>query len=172
MHPYTRYPRIAISFCARCKWHNRAVWYVQEIMQTFGDPEKGLFVAEVALQPSYDEPGLFEIILERDAGSPQILYKRRLKKTNEPQNEEYYFDGFPDSKFVKQLVRNALFPEKQLGHIDKYSEADLLGEGMRKIPRDNEGKNDGGKEGKASEGDNKGSEGQNGVDCEKCKAEE
>lgn len=113
-------PKVKIEFCAKCKWHNRAVWYLQEIMQTFSDPEKNL-VKEVALCPSYDKPGIFEVTVEKEDGVVMI-YKRKLKKSAEPQTESFYFDGFPDSKLLKNLIRNELFPDQGLGHVDGKSD--------------------------------------------------
>lgn len=119
-----KYPRVVIEYCAACKWHNRAVWYLQEILQTFGSPEKH-FIPEVALQPVYDSPGIFQITLcKSQDGEPQIIYKRRLKKAKESQSASYYYDGFPDSKLLKSLLRNILFPTENLGHIDRFSKAE------------------------------------------------
>lgn len=116
-----KYPRVNIQFCAKCKWHNRAVWYLQELMQTFGDEEKG-YIAEIALQPVQDMPGLFQIdLLRGEDYTPEIIYKRKFKKSTEKQDEDYYFEGFPDSKLLKTLIRNKLFPEAGLGHIDRYN---------------------------------------------------
>ncbi|KAF3992174.1 hypothetical protein FT663_01309 [Candidozyma haemuli var. vulneris] len=109
-------PKVSISYCARCKWQNRAVWYLQEILQTFSDPEKNL-IPEVAVCPSYDNPGLFEISVTKD-NQEQIVYKRKMKKSDVDQSAEYYYDGFPDSKLLKVLLRNALFPEAGLGHAE------------------------------------------------------
>lgn len=109
-------PKVTIEFCAKCKWHNRAVWYAQEILQTFSDPESNL-VAEIALCPSYSQPGLFQVTVEDDKGKRPI-YRRRMKKSDSPQTEAFYYDGFPDSKLLKQLIRNALFPSVALGHVD------------------------------------------------------
>ena len=30
-----KYPRIIIQYCHQCKWQNRAIWYLQEFLQTF-----------------------------------------------------------------------------------------------------------------------------------------
>lgn len=122
-----KFPRVSIEFCAACKWHNRAVWYLQEVMQTFSDPEKN-FIPEVALQPVYNNPGLFQVVVIKDANSqPEIIYKRKFKKQGLAQEESYYFDGFPDSKLLKGLLRDKLFPQEQLGHTDKYK--DVLNDG-------------------------------------------
>lgn len=110
-------PKVSIEYCARCKWQNRAIWYLQEILQTFGDPE-GSFVAEVSVVPSYDQPGLFRVTTTSAEGKEAIVYWRRMKKLDEAQDEAYYFDGFPDSKLLKVLIRNELFPGQQMGHVD------------------------------------------------------
>lgn len=109
-------PKVRIEYCAKCKWHNRAVWYAQEVLQTFSDPDSNL-VAEVALCPSYTNPGLFQVTVENSTGET-IIYRRRMKKSATEQSEEYYYDGFPDSKLLKQLIRNTLFPKVGLGHVD------------------------------------------------------
>lgn len=117
-------PKVTIYYCAKCKWQNRAIWYLQEVLQTFSDPESH-FVAEVSLCPVYDQPGLFEVDVTKD-GESTIIYKRKMKKSTEPQAESYYYDGFPDSKLLKILIRNNLFPESNLGHVDGHS-ADTQG---------------------------------------------
>lgn len=109
-------PKVTIYYCARCKWQNRAVWYLQEILQTFSDPEKNL-IPEVAVCPSYDLPGLFEITVTNKEGE-KTVYKRRMKKLAESQSELYFYDGFPDLKLLKVLLRNALFPKADLGHAE------------------------------------------------------
>lgn len=116
--PMPGLPKVTIEYCAKCKWHNRAVWYLLEVLQTFSDPEKNL-VAEVAVRPRYDQPGMFQVIVASANGS-KVVYRRRMKKTELPQDEEYYYDGFPDSKLLKVLIRNELFPELGLGHVDGH----------------------------------------------------
>lgn len=110
-------PKVTIRFCAKCKWHNRAIWYTQEVLQTFSDPEKNL-VTEVAVCPLHDQPGLFEVAVAPDNEGETVIYRRRMKKLDLDQSEEFYYDGFPDSKLLKQLIRNHLFPEAGLGHVD------------------------------------------------------
>lgn len=124
-----KYPRVVIQFCASCKWHLRAVWYLQEIMQTFSDQDKN-FIPEIAVQPIYDQPGVFQVLVMKESNNaPEILYKKKSKKSQVPQSEEFYYDGFPDSKFLKALLRDKLFPSQSLGHIDKYQSG--LNEGRR-----------------------------------------
>lgn len=109
-------PKVTIEYCAKCKWQNRAVWYLQEVLQTFSEPGKNL-VAEVAVCPLYDKPGVFQVVVASERGE-KVIYRRRMKKATEPQNEPFYYDGFPDSKLLKVLIRNELFPELRLGHVD------------------------------------------------------
>lgn len=110
-------PKVTIQFCAKCKWQNRAIWYVLEILQTFSDPEKNL-IAEVSVCPMYDQPGLFQVLVSTENGTDKVIYRRKMKKSELPQTEEFYYDGFPDSKLLKILLRNELFPEAGLGHAD------------------------------------------------------
>ncbi|RLV90282.1 hypothetical protein JA1_004670 [Spathaspora sp. JA1] len=104
-----RYPRIIIQYCNKCKWQNRAVWYMQEILQTF--PEE---IQDISLQPILDHPGIFQIILVESETKSEILYKRKFKsqelidKYAEIGEEKYTFEGFPDSKFVKILIKDKL----------------------------------------------------------------
>ncbi|KAK6200973.1 Rdx family-domain-containing protein [Scheffersomyces amazonensis] len=128
------YPKVVIRYCAKCKWQNRAIWYVTEILQTFGE-----VINEVSVQPIYDKPGVFEIILVEET-STTVLYKRKFKnaelakkyategETGE-QTEEYYYDGFPDSKLVKLLIKDALngSVKVKLGnHIMKTDTTNIL----------------------------------------------
>lgn len=108
----TAYPKVTIKFCVKCKWHNRAIWYVQEILQTFPT------IGEVALQPTSDPAGLFEIQVATSADLVQTVYKRKYRTSTEPQTEEYYYDGFPDAKLVKGLVKRALGETRDLGHSE------------------------------------------------------
>ncbi|CDR43898.1 CYFA0S13e00430g1_1 [Cyberlindnera fabianii] len=95
------YPRVTIKFCTRCKWNLRASWYLQELLQTFGEQ-----LGEVALVPF--ESGVFRVETQRDDTSDEVLVWDRVKD-----------GGFPDSKILKQRVRDTLFPQDKLGHVDK-----------------------------------------------------
>lgn len=94
------YPRVAIEFCTACKWNLRAAWYLQELLSTFGHD-----LGEVALIPA--DSGVFRVTIELADGAKMELWDR--KKMN----------GFPDSKELKQLVRNVIDPTRSLGHSDK-----------------------------------------------------
>jgi selenoprotein W-related protein len=88
-------PRLEIEYCRQCRWLLRAAWLAQELLTTF---EKEL--GEVALVPGTN--GIFEVRLEGE-----MLFSRREH------------GRFPESKEVKQLVRDRIAPERHLGHSDR-----------------------------------------------------
>jgi selenoprotein W-related protein len=88
-------PRIAISYCTQCKWLLRAAWMAQELLQTFGDD-----LSEVALIPGTG--GIFSISV-----NDEVIWDRKAR------------EGFPEAKVLKQLVRDQIDPERDLGHSDR-----------------------------------------------------
>ena len=88
-------PRIEIEYCTQCRWLLRAAWMAQELLTTF-ETELG----EVALRPGTG--GVFEI---RTDGA--TLWSRSERGC------------FPDIKELKQLVRDRIAPEMNLGHSDR-----------------------------------------------------
>lgn len=113
--PLFNLPQIKISYCIKCKWSLRAVWYLQEILQTFTNNPKypEYHIPEISLIPSL-VPGTFKIELYKTAdeilgrNAPYLLWERKRD------------DGFPDSKILKQKIRDLLFPGGELGHIDAH----------------------------------------------------
>jgi selenoprotein W-related protein len=87
--------RLEIEYCRQCRWLLRAAWLAQELLTTF---EKEL--GEVALVPGIN--GIFEVRLEGE-----MLFSRREH------------GRFPESKELKQLVRDRIAPERHLGHSDR-----------------------------------------------------
>ncbi len=85
-------PRLEIEYCTQCRWLLRAAWMAQELLTTF---EKEL--GEVALIPG--EGGIFEVRLEGNS-----IFSREQERR------------FPESKELKQLVRDRIAPDKDLGH--------------------------------------------------------
>ena len=59
-------------------------------------------IKEVSLRPSRNEAGVFKIFCGNE-----LIWCR--KKDN----------GFPEIKVLKQLIRDQIIPEKNLGHIDR-----------------------------------------------------
>jgi len=88
-------PGIVITYCTQCNWLLRAGWMAQELLQTFGTDLGG-----VTLVPGTG--GIFTI----DADQHRLWDRKRD-------------GGFPDVKTLKQLVRDHIDPERDLGHIDR-----------------------------------------------------
>lgn len=104
------YPKVSIRFCTRCKWNLRSAWYLQELLQTFGDS-----IGEISLIPG--ETGEFWVLGQLEQNSEEItIWDRKLE------------GGFPDSKFLKQRVRTLLFrDEVSVGkHIERTGQRETL----------------------------------------------
>lgn len=89
-------PRIEIDYCTGCRWLLRAAWIGQELLSTFEQE-----LAEVVLRPSADG-GVFEIRLDG-----RTIWSRKSA------------GRFPEMKELKQIVRDAVSPGRDLGHIDQ-----------------------------------------------------
>ena len=120
-----KYPRIIIQYCHQCKWQNRAIWYLQEFLQTFASSSTlEIKIYDISIQPIFDFPGVFQIILQKESTNnkmeTKIIYRRKFK------NEEKYHD----SKFLKKLIKMELGPELSIGnHLEKYSDDNKLYDG-------------------------------------------
>lgn len=88
-------PQVTITYCTQCNWLLRSAWMAQELLSTFG-PELGA----VTLVPGTG--GVFEITVDGT-----LVWERRRDS------------GFPDVKALKQKVRDAFAPERDLGHLDR-----------------------------------------------------
>jgi selenoprotein W-related protein len=88
-------PRLEIEYCTQCRWLMRAAWMAQELLTTF-EGELG----EIALIPG--SGGIFEVRLDGET-----LYSRKRE------------GRFPESKELKQLVRDRIAPGRDLGHSDR-----------------------------------------------------
>ncbi|MEM9160077.1 MAG: SelT/SelW/SelH family protein [Verrucomicrobiota bacterium] len=91
-------PRLSILYCKQCRWLLRAAWLGQELLTTFQDE-----LGEVALQP--DSGGILEVRL-----NGELLFSRKEA------------GRFPEAKEIKQLVRDRIAPNRDLGHSDKKDE--------------------------------------------------
>ncbi|MGB2247897.1 MAG: SelT/SelW/SelH family protein [Alcanivorax sediminis] len=87
--------RVTILYCSQCNWLLRSGWYAQELLNTFSDE-----LDEVALQPGTG--GVFRI-----SANDLCIWERKKE------------GGFPEITELKRRVRDALFPERDLGHIDR-----------------------------------------------------
>ncbi len=86
---------VHIYFCAKCNWGLRAHWMSQELFFTFADDISGVCLHQ-------GQGGQYEIWLD-----DQRLWCRKAQ------------GGFPDPKVLKQIVRDALCPDRDLGHVDR-----------------------------------------------------
>lgn len=87
--------RVKITYCTQCRWLLRAAWMAQELLSTFDTD-----LQEVALVPGTG--GIFEVHL-----NGELLFSRKEA------------GRFPESKELKQLVRDRIDPERDLGHSDR-----------------------------------------------------
>ncbi len=92
-------PSVVIEYCPKCGWLLRAAYMAQEILATFTDDIKS-----VTLQPS-EVGGSYKIFIDE-----KKIFDRK----------EY--NGFPEIKEIKQLVRDLVNPGKSLGHADRKSD--------------------------------------------------
>lgn len=88
-------PAVTIAYCTQCNWLLRAGWMAQELLSTFGED-----LGSVALLPG--SGGVFEI---RVGGV--VIWERKRD------------GGFPDARVLKQRLRDAIDPARDLGHIDR-----------------------------------------------------
>lgn len=89
-------PIITIEYCPKCGWLLRAAYMAQELLTTFAEELGG-----VTLKPS-EVAGRYTIFVNGES-----IFDRKRN------------GGFADIKDIKQLVRNAVAPEKNLGHSDR-----------------------------------------------------
>ncbi len=88
-------PRVEIEYCTQCGWLLRAAWMAQELLTTFVNE-----LGEVALVPGTG--GVFEIRCEGET-----IFSRKVA------------GRFPEAREIKQLVRDLIDPERDLGHSDR-----------------------------------------------------
>jgi selenoprotein W-related protein len=87
--------QVEIEYCTQCRWLLRAAWLAQELLTTF---EADL--AGVNLMPGTG--GILEVRL-----NGAVIFSRKAA------------GRFPESKELKQLIRDVIAPERDLGHSDK-----------------------------------------------------
>ncbi|MCB4810334.1 SelT/SelW/SelH family protein [Methylovorus menthalis] len=86
---------IELEYCTQCRWLLRAAWMAQELLTTFESD-----IERVSLVPGTG--GIFEVRL-----NGETIFSR--KQT----------ERFPESKELKQLIRDRIDPERSLGHSDR-----------------------------------------------------
>ncbi len=91
----SKLPEVEIEYCTQCRWLLRAAWMAQELLTTF-DSDLG----RVSLVPGTG--GIFDVRL-----NGELLFSRNKQ------------ERFPESKELKQLIRDRIDPERDLGHSDR-----------------------------------------------------
>lgn len=86
---------LSITYCTQCNWLLRSAWMAQEVLSTFS-----LEMGAVTLVPATG--GAFEISLDGE-----VIWERKRD------------GGFPDVKQLKQMVRDRIDPDRDLGHLDR-----------------------------------------------------
>lgn len=87
--------RVKIVYCTQCRWLPRACWMAQELLTTFEQE-----LDEVALAPGTG--GTFDVSLNE-----KMIFSRAQE------------GRFPESKELKQLIRDKVSPDRDLGHSDR-----------------------------------------------------
>jgi selenoprotein W-related protein len=87
--------RVDILYCTQCRWLLRAAWMAQELLTTFEQE-----IGELTLRPG--SGGVFEIRANGD-----LVWSRKAQ------------GRFPEIAELKQLVRDRVAPERDLGHPDR-----------------------------------------------------
>lgn len=87
--------KVKIEYCTQCRWLLRSSWMAQELLTTFE-----VEIQELTLKPGTG--GVFEVSV-----NDEVVWSRK---------EE---GRFPNIKELKQKVRDAVAPDKSLGHSDR-----------------------------------------------------
>lgn len=87
--------QVEIEYCTQCRWLLRAAWLAQELLTTFETELKA-----VTLVPGTG--GVFEVRLDGET----VFSRTREER-------------FPEAKELKQLIRDRIAPERDLGHSDR-----------------------------------------------------
>ena len=87
-------PILTLTYCTQCRWLLRAAWLAQELLTTFEAEIGG-----VTLIPG--SGGVFEVRVDQT-----LVWSRRDE------------GRFPETKELKQKVRDLIAPDRDLGHSD------------------------------------------------------
>jgi selenoprotein W-related protein len=92
--------KVEIEYCTQCRWLLRAAWLAQELLTTFETD-----LTAVSLLPGTG--GVFEVRL-----NGAVIFSRKQA------------ERFPESKELKQLIRDVIAPERDLGHSEKQQHSE------------------------------------------------
>jgi len=88
-------PRVEIEYCRQCGFLLRAAWLCQELLTTFSEE-----LGAVTLVPGGG--GTFAVRVD----GREVFSRKTAGR-------------FPESKELKQLVRDEVAPDRHLGHSDR-----------------------------------------------------
>lgn len=86
---------VQIEYCTQCRWLLRAAWLAQELLTTFEQE-----LNSITLKPGTG--GIFEVRL-----NGELIFSRKEAAR------------FPESKELKQLIRDIIAPDRDLGHSER-----------------------------------------------------
>lgn len=89
-------PVITIEYCPKCGWMLRAAYYAQELLNTFTEDIRGVMICPAEVN------GTFRVSVDGTE-----VWDRKSR------------NGFPETKQLKQIVRDIVNPSKPLGHSDR-----------------------------------------------------
>lgn len=93
-------PAITLTYCTQCNWMLRTAWMAQELLSSFGQD-----LDSVTLVPGTG--GVFTIQIDGET-----VWNRKVD------------GGFPDARQLKQILRDRVWPERDLGHVDRAGRTD------------------------------------------------
>lgn len=96
-------PSVSIEYCTGCKWLLRSAYFAQELLTTFESD-----LEEVILKPNSSKPGGVFVITVHTDMQPTIIWDRKNDDT----------PGFPETKVLKQRLRDVIMPNRNLGHSE------------------------------------------------------
>jgi len=108
---------ISIEYCSSCRWMLRSNWILSELLTTFAYEDRLVSISLIPQGPPLSDGGIFRL-----CASNYDDEDRDIKHDNE-KNTMVLWDRkvngrFPESKEVKQLVRDVCNPDIDLGHSD------------------------------------------------------
>lgn len=95
MNQLSNQNHVEIEYCTQCRWLLRAAWMAQELLTTFESD-----LGQVSLVPGTG--GIFDVRL-----NGEMIFSRKQA------------GRFPESKELKQLIRDRIDPVRSLGHSDR-----------------------------------------------------
>ena len=104
---------ISIEYCSACRWMLRSNWILSELLTTFAYEDKLVSISLIPQGPPLSDGGIFRLYASNFEGGDINHDKGNIVLWDRKVNGR-----FPESKEVKQLVRDVCNPYIDLGHSD------------------------------------------------------